>query len=491
YSVEDTLFTSYLHPAQNIHTLLELLGTLEDKPYTFDASFLYRFTYAAMPSRLSMKSAMQLKALFAKKHVAPLIGLFFDAGIFHQLFSSFKNVRHLPQFDGYHHYPVDIHSIEALKALENIKEPLIEELYEALSQEEKTVLKITVLFHDVGKGRKQDHSELGAKILGNFLKHLKIKEELLERAVLLVKHHILMSEVALKENIHNEKTLYKFMSHLQDTKNLKMLYILTYADMNGVGEGTYNTFNARLLHDLYESALYVSENSDRITDAKKRSIIEKKVVNLAEFKSLPKLLQAKLLRVESNLFFFKNKPSRIIEIAQRANATQEYDYQIAALDPLTIEIYRKIPLNIGYLLATLSHLDVGSMEIETLFDGVKYFKIEFVKKIETHDVPFIEEVLQNAFDMSRKVSLRNIAIKPEEIAIDCDHSLAYAELTVQTTNQRGLLAFIMSCFEELSINIASAKIHSTKTRVKDTFLMQKQNDICNNAEQIYKLLTHA
>lgn len=491
YETQGRLFTSYLQPRQSIPTLLELLISLEDKPYTFDASFLYRFTYADMPSRLTTKTYMQLKTLFGKKHFAPFVSLFFEAGIFHRLFSNFKNVLHLPQFDGYHHYPVDIHSIEALKALENIKEPFIQELFDALSDEEKTVLKITVLFHDVGKGRKQDHSELGAKILGGFLKHFKIKEELLERAVLLVKHHILMSEVALKENIHNEKTLYKFMSNIQDTKNLKMLYVLTYADMNGVGEGTYNTFNARLLHDLYESALYVSENSDRITDAKKRSIIEKKVANLAEFKALPKLLQAKLLRVESNLFFFKNKPHRIIEIAQRANATQEYDYQIASHDPLTIEIYRKIPLNIGYLLATLSHLDVGTMEIETLFDGVKYFKIEFVKKIEAHDLPFIEEVIQNAFDMSRKVALTQIKIKPEEIAIDCEHSLTYAELTVQTANQRGLLAFIMSCFEELSINIASAKIHSTKTRVKDTFLMQKQNDICNNAEQIYKLLTHA
>jgi len=73
-----------------------------------------------------------------------------------------------------------------------------------------------------------------------------------------------MSSVAFKENIHNEKTLYKFMSSVGDTKNLKLLYILTYADINGVGGNLYNSFNSALILDLYKSSLEISENSDRI-----------------------------------------------------------------------------------------------------------------------------------------------------------------------------------------------------------------------------------
>ena len=119
-----------------------------------------------------------------------------------------------------------------------------------------------------------------------------------------------MSNVAFKENIHNEKTLYKFMSNVKDTKNLKLLYILTYADINGVGGNTYNSFSSKLLHDLYTSALEVSQNSERITDASKRITIEKRVKNSDAFKELPKLLQTKLLRVESNMLFFKHTPSR-------------------------------------------------------------------------------------------------------------------------------------------------------------------------------------
>ncbi|MDQ1337976.1 MAG: [protein-PII] uridylyltransferase, partial [Campylobacterota bacterium] len=156
---------------------------------------------------------------------------------------------------------------------------------------------------------------------------------------------------------------------------------------------------------------------------------------------------------------------------------------------LTIEIYRKIPFNIGYLLASLSHLDVASMDIFTLFDEVKYFKIEFIEHIDADEVPLLEKTINDAFDMSKEAKLKNIVIKADEVSIDCEHSLAYAELSVHTHNQKGLLAFIMECFEKLHINIATAKIHSTKHKVRDSFLMEKQNELCNNVEKIYKILT--
>jgi [protein-PII] uridylyltransferase len=156
---------------------------------------------------------------------------------------------------------------------------------------------------------------------------------------------------------------------------------------------------------------------------------------------------------------------------------------------LSIEIYRKVPLNVGYLLASLSHLDVASMEIFTLFDGIKYFKIEFIKNVDGNELIEVEKIVKNAFDMSRHIGMKKVSIAKKEILIDCEHSLTHAELNINTKNQNGLLAYIMDCFEELGINIITAKIHSTKHKVRDSFLMEKQNDICNNVEKIYELLT--
>lgn len=489
YLLEDRLFASYKLKIQPINTLLKLLVLLPDKFYHFDAGFLNQLTYSKISYPLTKETYMLLKELLRKNNIYCFLKLFYDAGILHQLFSNFRKVLHLPQFDGYHHYPVDFHSIKCVEALENIEEPFIKELHDELSAEEKLLLKIVVLFHDTGKGRKQDHSEVGAKLIVSFAGKINFAEELLERAVTLIKHHILMSNVAFKENIHNEKTLYKFMSKVKDTKNLKLLYILTYADINGVGGNTYNAFNSKLLHDLYTSALEVSQNSERITDASKRITIEKRVKNSDAFKELPKLLQTKLLHVESNMLFFKHSPQDIIRIAKKAKETKKYDYNIYTQKSLSIEIYRKVPLNVGYLLATLSHLDVASMEIFTLFDGIKYFKIEFIKNVDGDELVEVEKIVNNAFDMSRHVEMKKVNISKKEIVIDCEHSLTHAELNINTKNQIGLLAYIMDCFESLGINIVTAKIHSTKHKVRDSFLMEKQNDICNNVEKIYELLT--
>ena len=489
YLLDDRLYASYKLKIQPINKLLELLIDIPDKPYHFDAGFLNQFTYANIQHPLKVKTYTLLKELLKKKNTYCFLKLFYDAGVLHHLFGNFRKVMHLPQFDGYHHYPVDIHSIKCVQALENMDGSFVKSLYDELSDDEKLLIKITTLFHDTGKGRKQDHSEVGAKLIVPFMKKMKIKDELIERAVTLVKHHVTMSSVAFKQNIHNEKTLYKFMSNIKDTKNLELLYILTYADINGVGGDVYNSFNSKLLYDLYNSALEVAQNYGRITDAAKRINIEKRVQKLPEFLELPSILRKKLLRVESNLFFFKHTPLDIIKIAQKAKNTKEYDYSLHVEDSLSIEIYRKIPLNIGYLLATLSHLDVASMEIFTLFDDIKYFKIEFMQTVDGNEAVQLHEIIENAFDMALHVELKDVKIKKDEIVIDCDHSLTHAEINVNTANQRGLLAYIMDIFEKLDINIVTAKIHSTKHKVRDSFLIEKQNNICNNIDKIYKQLT--
>lgn len=488
YILNDRLFASYNIKINAINYLLNILCSLPDVHYRFDAGFLSQMTYAKIKHPLNKETYSLLKKLLMRQNIYCFLKLFYEAGILHELFPNFRKVLYLPQFDGYHTYPVDIHSIKCVQALESIQDPFIQNLHDQLNDEEKLLVKIVTLFHDSGKGRKQDHSEVGAKIIVPFMKKLGLKEEYIQRAVILVKHHILMSSVAFKQNIHNEKTLYKFMSNIVDSKNLNLLYIITYADINGVAGDTYNGFNSKLLRDLYTSSLEIAQNANRITDAKKRLIIEKRVKNNAEFKGLSSLMQKKILGIESNLFFFKRTPLEIIKTAQEARGTKEFSYTIHSDTSLSIEIYRKVPLNIGYLLSALSYLDVGSMEIVTLFDGIKYFKIDFIKTINDVELPGIKNTIENAFDMSKEITLQNIKLDRESISIDCDHSLTHAEININTSNQRGLLAYIMNVFEQMNINIVTAKIHSTKHKVRDSFLMEKQNNICDNTEQIYKLL---
>ncbi len=488
YLKDNRLFASYSLKQQNINTLLELILSLEDKDYKFDAGFLRIFTYAKIKHPLPKKTYTLLYKFLQREKIYTFLKLFYDAGILSEVFTNFKKVMHLPQFDGYHTYPVDIHSIECVKAYENIDDENLKRVYDSLEKHYRTLTKMVVLFHDTGKGRKQDHSEVGAKLIASFAKKINLDEESIKRLSLLVKHHILMSGVAFKDDIYHEKTLYKFMSKVEDELNLKMLYLHTYADINGVGKTIYTSFNSKLLYELYQNALEVAQNKDRITDASRRLSIERRVKNLDEFKALSRLLQKKILKIESNLFFFRHTPKDIVNIAKIAKETNEYRYFIKTSPSLSIEIFRRVPLNIGYLLGMLSQFDVAAMEIFTLFDDIKYFKIDFQETLDEEMKSEIEYIVEESFDMSKTMPIKNIEIKNDEVEFDCEHSLVHASLTIKTKNQRGLLAYIMQKFEELGINIATAKIHSSKNKVRDTFLMTKQDNLCHNIEKILKTI---
>ncbi|MDP1784003.1 MAG: HD domain-containing protein [Sulfuricurvum sp.] len=484
YVINDTLYASYNLPTPGIDTLLEILVSLEDKEWQFDSSVLFHFTYTTIKHPLKPKTHTLIRKLFERNHLYVVLKLFYDAGILQHLIGAFKKVLHLPQFDGYHHYPVDLHSIKCIEALESIKDPYVEALYKPLSLSDKLLLKATVLLHDTGKGRKQEHSEVGTKLIVPFIKSLKLPANQIERSALLVRHHVTMSNVAYRENIYNEKTLYQFMSKIKTPENLKLLYILTYADINGVGPGTYTSFGANLLHELYEASLEIASQNDRITDAVKRQYKERKLLHDFDFSILSKIEQKKVLSIESNLFFFKHTTNEIITLSKEAFNCQNFTYQLNTQRGLVLHIFRKIPLNLGYLLGKLSYLDVASMDIFTLFDEVKYFKIEFLQRPSEENMEDIKMVIEEAFDMSKKLDLPKPLIKPKEITLDCDHSIHYAQLNLNTTNQRGLLAYFVQLFDEANINIATAKIHTDKNRARDHFLIEKQNRMCDNAREI-------
>jgi [protein-PII] uridylyltransferase len=431
-----------------------------------------------------------LRQLFERQHSYSFLHLFLKAGVLQHLIPAFKKVLNLPQFDGYHQYPVDLHSIECIKALENISVPFIKGLYDALTPKERTLLKIATLLHDTGKGRKQDHSEVGVKLIVPFTKRLDFTKEEQDLTALLVRHHVLMTNVAYRENLNNEKTLYKFMSNIKTQKNLTLLYILTYADVNGVGPGTWTTFSSNLLRELYDAAMEISQQNERISDAAKRIAIEKRIKNRESFKELPRTMQKKVLGIDSNLFYFQHSPEEIINIANEARNVKAYRYTLdTSGDGLSIQIVRRVPLNLTYLLGKFSYLDVASMKVFTLFDDLKLFTIDFLHLPEFDSLEHVEEIIEDSFDMSHKLTLEQPVIHEKEIDLDCEHSKTYAQININTANQRGLLAYIMNAFDELDINLASAKIHSTKKRVRDHFLIEKQNQMCDNADQLISILT--
>ena len=487
FLVEGTLFASFKDHGQELDELLDIFLNLPDEKLHFDPSVLYLLTTMNLP-KLTPELNQKFYKLFERKHFTPLLDLFYDAGVLGKLFPPLQKVHFLAQFDGYHQFPVTIHSIKCVDSLENIEDEKIAKMYQSFSLKEQTFLKLIVLIHDAGKGRVQDHHEVGAKLFHTYANSIALDPDLIKTGITLVKYHTYMSNVAFREDIYNEKVLFKFASVIGDKKTLDMLFVLTYADINGVGPDTYTTFNSRLLHNLYKSSLEVIDQKDRLGEAAKRLKKEKTLQKNAIFKALPKLRQKKILSIESNLFFIKHTTNEIMALSSKAIGIEKYRYYIHNEDNLRIEIYRKVPLNIAYLLSKLNFMSVVTMDIFTLYNDMKYFRIDFSDCILDEDFQFIEEILENSFDMEKKVKLPDVTINKKDITLDNEHSKTYANMQIHTQDQKGLLLYIMTIFEQQGLAIATAKIHTIKKKVRDQFLIEKDHNYTENIQGIIDAL---
>ncbi len=183
-----------------------------------------------------------------------------EAGVFGRFVPDFGRVVAQMQYDMYHVYTVDEHTIRAIGILSRIENGDLKEDHPTAHQvmqeiQSRRALYVAVLLHDIAKGRDGDHSELGAKVARKLCPRFGLTAEETETVAWLVLHHLSMSRTAFKRDIHDPKTVGDFVSLVKSPERLRMLLVLTEADIRGVGPGVWNTWKAGLLRDLYYDTL--------------------------------------------------------------------------------------------------------------------------------------------------------------------------------------------------------------------------------------------
>ncbi len=206
-----------------------------------------------------------------------------ELGVLGAFIPEFAPVVAMMQFNVYHHYTVDEHSIQCIASLAAIERgdlsddlPLASEIIQG--DINRRVLTLAVLFHDIGKGRPEDHSILGAKIVRRIATRFGLPSDEIETIEWLVRNHLLMSDVAQKRDISDPRTLRDFAKMVKSRRRLDLLLILTVCDIRGVGPGTWNNWKAMLLRRLYEETALALEsgleelNREKRTGEAKRSL---------------------------------------------------------------------------------------------------------------------------------------------------------------------------------------------------------------------------
>jgi [protein-PII] uridylyltransferase len=183
-----------------------------------------------------------------------------DAGVFGRFIPDFGRVVAQMQYDMYHVYTVDEHTIRAIGVLHRIEMGALKREHPAASDavddiRSRRALYLAVLLHDIAKGRGGDHSEIGAEIALRLAPRLGLDAWETETVSWLVRYHLLMSRTAFKRDVDNPKTVTDFVALVQSPERLRMLLLLTGADIHAVGPGIWNNWKAGLLSELYYRAL--------------------------------------------------------------------------------------------------------------------------------------------------------------------------------------------------------------------------------------------
>ncbi|WP_459773054.1 [protein-PII] uridylyltransferase [Asaia astilbis] len=203
-----------------------------------------------------------------------------DTGFLGALLPDWSRIVGQMQFDTYHIYTVDEHNIEAVRMLGWIEAgtmadeiPLVYDL--AQDMQSRRALYVATLLHDIAKGRGGDHSVLGAEVAQKVCPQLGLESEETETVSWLILHHLLLSQTAFRRDIDDPRTILDLADIIQSPERLRLLLLLTIADMRAVSPNVWNAWKATLLRELYtrvaevlEGGLAATERDERVSHAK-------------------------------------------------------------------------------------------------------------------------------------------------------------------------------------------------------------------------------
>ncbi|MEO0669832.1 MAG: [protein-PII] uridylyltransferase [Pseudomonadota bacterium] len=224
-----------------------------------------------------------------------------ELGVLSAFIPEFEHIVAMMQFNMYHSYTVDEHIIQCVAQLAKIeKGELIENLPVVSSilkdGVNRRILYVALLLHDIGKGRDEDHSILGAQMVRRIAPRLGLKQDEVDTAEWLVRYHLLMSDMAQKRDIADPRTVRDFAKAVQTVKRLDLLCVLTVCDIRGVGPTTWNNWKAVLIRALYRQTRRALEDGMEALTREGRGTEAKKALRIALEDWPRKALQTEVAR---------------------------------------------------------------------------------------------------------------------------------------------------------------------------------------------------
>jgi [protein-PII] uridylyltransferase len=432
-------------------------------------------------------------------------------GIIGSYLPSWRNIVGQMQFDLFHAYSVDEHSYRVVKNLyqfsqkeHNHKFPLCSKIMQRVRKPE--VLYLAGIFHDIAKGRGGDHAKLGAIDALIFCQSHQMSKHDSKMVSWLVETHLLMSVTAQRRDISDENVIRTFGEVVRDEARLDYLYCLTVADMRATNESLWNSWKANLLQDLYFNTLRALrrglskpvETRSKIRENKQQAldILADSGVCESDLKALwrefrvdyflrytPEKIARHCQRIIGH---DRSEPLVIISATSYRGGTEVFVFAKEKLNTFssTVDLLGSKKLSIhdakitstktGYTVNTFIILDARGKELKESYQTQAIADALSVK-LKQDDVcnislqPIRREVKQFQFPL--RVSFINIKAKSKTM------------IEIITLDRPRVLANIAQIFQQLKINIHSAKITTFGEKVDDVFTISTSENAALNDEE--------
>jgi len=425
-----------------------------------------------------------------------------------RLIPAFGTVHGLMQFNAYHKYTVDHHSLLAVQQAEDIgagtAQNLLTKVYGEIKR--KDLLHLALLLHDLGKGQAEDHSVVGERIAKETAGRLGLNEHEAHLSEFLVRYHLLMAHTAFRRDLSDEKVVLRFARQVGTPDALKMLYVLTAADIAAVGPGVLTQWKETLLGELYVKTLNELDGEEGVEATEsarlRRDVVRQDVLRAAGDRFSPTwltrqldgwpdrwLLAMSVERIVGHLgWVAKLEDAPVLVDVRYDEATHTTDYVVYAREALTPGIFSKIA---GVLAA--KGVQILDAQIATFVDGV----VVDIFRVTDPDCPSdararrftaisdalvgvlegrfsVEDLLRDAGRFGRAgqgVPLREATV----VQVDTETSERFTIIDVFADDRQGLLYVIARAMFDLGLSVHAARISTKLDQVVDVFYVTDQS----------------
>ncbi len=446
-----------------------------------------------------------LRILRYPKRVGSTLRQMHHLHLLNHFIPEFKRIFCKVQFDLYHIYTVDIHSLFAIEETCRLWDGNYDAEYPLLARLAKDVAKrelllLAVLLHDVGKGEGQDHSTQGASMIPTIARRMGLNREDSHRLQFLVQNHLSMVHISQRRDLHDPRTISDFAAKMMGmSENLRMLYLLTFADVRSVGPDVWSEWKGQLLQELYEKTYDLLEKGDFFQEKRSEKVRNRKrKVRAALLEDYPEsrvnrcianLTTRYLLSYRSveiikhlKLSLGRGKKTLALEVEQHS----EHNYTqvtLATLDSpgLFAQIAGVMSAHAINILGAQIHtrkngivldvLQVNSATGEAVENGAKWRRVEKNLAGVLEGRVFVRDLLDRQKAPSFMVA-RERPRRPSRIDISNDVSDQYTVIDIYAHDRIGLLHDITRTLTELGLYIAVSKISTKVDQAADVFYVR-------------------